>query len=129
MNQPETGRLTRRSTYSLASLLTLMSFCAVLLAGLQAMSRGLSFSQAMVIGGIGGLVCGVLGMMLGLYHYQRLRGAFLGFIAGAIVGLTCTPLVQLEGKWFLQIMLAYLLGSCLLVGFCWFLSRGQQTNE
>ena len=115
-----TARL-RSSGFSLASLMVLVSFCAVLMAGLRAVVYNVEVGELLLTAGVGGFLCGLLGAIVGVSHFRRRRGAVFGFLSGSLVGLICCPLSLLDQSWFFVVSITYCLGAVFLVAACWLL--------
>ncbi len=106
------------SSFSLAALFFLMACLAVLLAvllpGVQALSeRQVGVSQFVSSSLVVGAFASLLGGMVGLFHYRRLRGLGWGLLTGLVVGLCVGPVVL--SRHFGQVVVASLGGSVLLL--------------
>lgn len=108
----------RTSSFSLAALFFLMACAAVLLAILLPALRtrveqqigGLAFAGAAF--GVG-VFASILGGMIGLFHYRRLRGLGWGVLTGLLTGICVGPVVL--SQHYDQVMATCLGGSLLLV--------------
>ncbi len=108
----------RTSSFSLAALFFLLALAAVLLAILLPALRtraeqqigGLKFAGAAL--GVG-FFASVLGGMIGLFHYRRLRGLGWGVLTGLLTGICIGPVVL--SHHYDQVVATCLGGSVLLV--------------
>ena len=116
----------KKRGYSLGSLMFLMSYVAVLLAGTRAFAtvgKGVDSRQVMFCCVAGVIVGGLLGIVVGLFHYRRWRGLLTGCLAGMVAGSIGLPLTVLPESALPLIAATYGLGSLMLVGACWMLCR------
>ena len=114
----------KKRGYSLGSLMFLMSYIAVLLAGTRAFTtdgKNVESREVITCCVIGVIVGGMLGGGVGLFHYRRWRGLFAGCLAGIVAGGVGIPLTVLPKPALASIAATYALGSVLLVAACWML--------
>jgi hypothetical protein len=108
----------RSSSFSLAALLFLLACAAVLLAILL---PALQTQAEQQLGGITlvgtaaavGLLASVLGGLIGLFHYRRLRGLGWGILTGLLTGICIGPVVLSDH--YGQVVATCLGGSVFLV--------------
>ena len=88
------------TSYPLGALFLLLTIVAVLIVPLKELAKKeiwmevqTSVPQSAVIGLIAGLACGVI---IGLYHFRRQRGAMIGMVAGATTGALAGPVCALS---------------------------------
>lgn len=91
-------RASSQSGFSLGSLFLLTAACAAILAMVAPVigthtdpEKGLF--GVLIAAFVGGCVCGTIGLVLGLFHFNRLQGILWGGIVGGISGLFLGPLI------------------------------------
>ena len=118
MDTNSRARQTRASSFSLSSLFFLIAGLAVLLAvsipALQTLKQRQIRLEVFLSTALGvGCFAGMLGAMVGLFHYRRWRGLGWGFLTGLAIGALVGPLVWSQN--YGQIVTTSLGGSCLLL--------------
>ena len=118
MNSKAPSTSARTSSFSLAALLFLLACAAVLLALLlpalqtwneQQLGPYTFVSTALSVGAF----ASVLGGLIGLFHYRRLRGLGWGLLAGLGTGICVGPVVLSDH--YGQVVVTCLGGSLLLL--------------
>lgn len=106
---------TRNSSFSLVAIFYLTALICVLLAiAVQATTPPRASPDRIAMEAAGtGILGGVLGGLIGLFHYRRLRGLSWGLLTGSVVGVCIGPV--LSSRHYGQVMAACLGGSLLLV--------------
>lgn len=84
--------------YPLGALFVLLAACAVVSALLSPVARAavegdLPLIQILVASLVGLAVLGILGGVIGLYHYRPIRGAGWGMLTGGAIGVLIGPLM------------------------------------
>ena len=85
-------------SYPLGALFLLVAIFAVLTAiiGRLRSIAAVNIGELILAGGWGGVAGMLAGVIIGLYHFHRVKGFFLGAVMGAIVGVLCGPIVLLS---------------------------------
>ncbi|MBC8352994.1 MAG: hypothetical protein H8E66_13445 [Planctomycetes bacterium] len=87
-----------QSGYPLSALFVLLAACAVVSALLSpvahaVVARTLTLGQVAAASIIGAILVGLLGGVIGLYHYRPLRGVGWGVLCGGIIGTFVGPIM------------------------------------
>ena len=109
----------RRRSYPLSVLFVLMTACGVVSAFTAPVVRavvsgGLRVTDALVAHVVGGLVGLMIGAILGLYHYRRVRGLFWGVATGIGVGFMAGPIVLAPPRESAHLAITSVCGAVLL---------------
>jgi hypothetical protein len=111
----------QRQGYSLSALFVLMTACAALIGGItpfvrQAGAGGVDWWQ--LGGALAAGLCGtvLLGLLIGLFQYARIRSMLLGMAAGSVIGLAAGLIALLPMQSLGSSAIAMLVGSGLIVG-------------
>jgi hypothetical protein len=98
-------------SFSLSTLFLLTAACASVVALITPLARGrvgedigLSEFAAAVIGG--GLMLGIVGMALGLFHYRRMVNGMAGLLLGILLGVLAGPLAFIPPEDFSYVLLS-----------------------
>jgi hypothetical protein len=108
-------------SYPLGALFLLVAVCAVTL-GLTALllrdqgQLGNRWPQIIWSALLGSAVCAFLGLMVGQFHFSRLRGAGWGVFVGWLLGLFAGPLLLVPPAAFPLLLLTAFLGAAILIG-------------
>jgi hypothetical protein len=112
-----------RGGYPLSALFLLLATCAAISALLSPLARSISSGVATAGAGevIGAglattLFLMVLGAVIGLHHYRRLRGVLWGVLTGAALGVLLGPLALAPVRALPAIYATSLVGALVLVG-------------
>jgi hypothetical protein len=84
--------------YPLSALFVLLAACAVVSALLAPVARAVvtkdvTLDQVGITAFLGLILVGMIGGVIGLYHYRPLRGVGWGALTGGIIGLLIGPLM------------------------------------
>lgn len=107
-------------SYPLSALFVLVAACAVIASLItpvvQSIADGtVGVSEAVGAGVTGTLVTLLLGAVVGLYHYRRLRGVLWGALTGALIGMIAGPVVVAPASAFPSLMSISAFGALVLV--------------
>jgi hypothetical protein len=110
----------QRQSYPLAALFILIAACGILLALVVQVIRGVSVTRAgpgelVVAGALGTCLGMILGMLVGIHHYQRLRGIAMGGLSGALIGAVAGLVIMIPAENFAGLIAASLGGSLVLL--------------
>jgi uncharacterized membrane protein len=111
---------TSRRGYPLGALFVLVTFCAVLLAGISPLVKNLNDGKVspgqmfsyLSGGAIGGIL---LGMILGLFQFRIGRGVLVGAGVGCVIGLVSGAMALLSSEQLFTAAVAMTAGSGLIV--------------
>jgi hypothetical protein len=120
---------TRRG-YPLGALFVLVTFCAVLLAGISPLVKNLNEganSPGELLGYLsaGALAGTFLGMVLGLFQFRIGRGVIIGGGVGCVIGLVAGALALLTNQQIFTAATAMTAGSGLIVAVAVMMRRSQ----
>jgi hypothetical protein len=106
--------------YPLGALFVLVTFCAVLLAGISPLLQNLDggiVSPGAVSAAVGGGAFGgmLLGMILGLFQFRMGRGVVIGAGVGCVIGLVAGAMAMLTSRQIVTTATAMTAGSGLIV--------------
>ncbi len=115
-----------RFRFSMASVLLVTAFVAIILAGLRtAATLGGASEEWIAVAGVSGLVVGaIVGVALGVAQPHRLRHVLLGGFLGAISGAAGGAMVAMP-----RCLPVVVLGAPLLVGFAALVKRLSKPAE
>ena len=114
-----TNRRTSGRGYPLSALLLLVTASAVIMAVAAPIVRGpreAGWGELLAASIGGGVLLGVLGSLLGLFHYSRWRGVLCGAPLGGLLGLLLGPLLFVPPASFPEVALTALGGALVIVG-------------
>jgi hypothetical protein len=105
--------------YSLSTLFLLIAACAVAIGMVSPVLRGeAQVGPGDVIGSA--IACGLMGLILGavvgLFHYSRVRGLGWGLIVGGLIGAVCGPIMYVPPAQFSFVFSTALGGAVLILG-------------
>jgi hypothetical protein len=117
-----------RRGYPLGALFVLVTFCAVLLAGISPLMKNLDAGMVspgqlfgyLSAGTLGGMF---LGMMLGLFQFRIGRGVITGGGVGCVIGLVAGALALLTNQQIFTAATAMTAGSGLIVAVAMMMRR------
>jgi len=115
-------RASRRTSgrgYPLSALLLLVTACAVITAVVAPILRGprqAGWGDLLGAAIVGAVSLGVLGLVLGLFHYSRWRGVLWGVLLGGVLGVLLGPLIFVPLASFPEVLLTAVGGALVIVG-------------
>ena len=107
----------RSRAFPLNALFLLVALVAITAANLSPLfAAEMELTEMGIAGGLGALTGIVFGAVIGLYHFRRRRGFFVGGVTGCITGAVTGPLcaISIEEPW--QAMTLSSLGGLSLIG-------------
>jgi len=107
--------------YSLGTLFLLTAACAAVLALVtpllrSAVSDEIGLSEFAISIMAGGALLGVIGLIVGFFHFSRLKGTLLGLLLGITLGTFSGPLIFLPPEDFSMLFALAAGGVALLLG-------------
>lgn len=108
------------SGYPLSALFVLLAVCAVVSVLLAPVARAVvtkqvTWDQIAITCFFGVILVGILGAVIGLYHYRPLRGAGWGVLTGGIIGLFIGPVMLAPPEEIGTLVTVSIVGSVVLV--------------
>ena len=115
-----TGRPTLHQGYPLPALFLLVAVCGVVVAVVMPAIRTIASGRVeagmvLVSLGIATFCSSLLGAIVGLHHFRRLRGLGWGIVAGLFVGLTVGLLAVVPPDRLSELTAAIIGGACVLL--------------
>ena len=103
--------------YPLNALFLLLATCGNVTALAALAVRGNAVAPHVILAsvGIGILTLAAAGALIGLFHYERLRGAGLGSITGAMLGAGAGPLLFIKPTQVAEAAFLYVAGAIILL--------------
>lgn len=133
MNAPQSEG---RRTYPLALLFLILTSAAILAAVAGPLLRGIDWSEVgdhlpeVAIAIVVSILCGsLLGMILGLYHFHRATGVFIGAAVGAAVGPLAGLLMSVRTQSLLPLVPTVFIGSAILILVAWFARPAEKKSD
>jgi len=114
-----TDRRTSGRGYPLSALLLLVTACAVITAVVAPILRGprqAGWGELLGASIVGAVSLGVLGLVIGLFHYSRWRGVLWGVLLGGVLGVLLGPLIFVPPASFPEVLLTAVGGAVVIVG-------------
>ena len=107
-------------SYPLSALFVLVAACAVIASLITPVVRSVADGTIGVSEAVGASISGtlitmLLGAIVGLYHYRRLRGVLWGVLTGAVIGVIAGPVVLAPASDFPSLMSISAFGALILV--------------
>ena len=113
------NRRTSGRGYPLSALLLLVTACAVITAVVAPILRGprqAGWGDLLGAAIVGAVSLGVLGLVLGLFHYSRWRGVLWGVLLGGVLGVLLGPLIFVPLASFPEVLRTAVGGALVIVG-------------
>ncbi|MDA1052552.1 MAG: hypothetical protein O3C40_19010 [Planctomycetota bacterium] len=106
--------------YPLSALFVLLAVCAVVSALLTpvahaVVAKDLTGEQIATASFIGAMIVGLIGGVIGLYHYRPLRGASWGVLTGGIIGTLIGPVMLAPAESIGSLVIMSIGGSIVLL--------------
>ena len=104
--------------YPLSALFLLVTASGVVLAMVTPVFRGpqeTGWTELLIASIAGSVLLSLVGLLLGLFHYSRWRGALSGVLLGAVLGLLLGPLIFASPASLPLVLLSSLGGAIVIV--------------
>lgn len=107
--------------YPLGALFLLVAVCAVILALVTLLMQEPKrlddlAGPILASAAVGFFVVMLLGILVGQFHFSRLRGMAWGAVVGGLLGLSFGPILFISASAFPYVLLTSLIGAILVIG-------------